>query len=114
MVVTEEGLAATGDAPCARQAPDRLERPDADSLQRRLDGLRQSERTSRALARAHLRSTSRLLCTTAGSLPDHVPVPAPADDAGENRRRARKCLCFAAICRRRAARLTDSIDGLFE
>lgn len=111
--MTEEGLAAAGDAPrvTRRHAPDRPAHPDADAgpLQRRIDNLRDLERRARALAHAHLHPTA------AAAPPDQAGIPSGhGEDAREARRRAVKCLNFARICRSRAARLKKVLDSLFE
>lgn len=117
MSITKKGLAAAGEQPHGPgQRGDSLEHPGADArlLQKRLDNLLRSVRTSQWLARTHLRSAAALLQPGAEGRPDQTGVPAArTGSARDDRRRARKCLGFAGICRRRAARLKESSHSLF-
>lgn len=89
---------------------------DDRPLQRRLGRLRRCVVTSRASARAYLRAGRTLLRTA--SRTDQIALidiaPALFDAAREAQRRARKCLGFASLCRRRALRLESNGDSLFD
>lgn len=85
-------------------------------LQRRLVRLKRCVVASRASARGYLR-TARALLRAASGAEQTAPVDLAAalcDGARETGRRAQKCLGFASLCRRRARRLADDGDSLFD